>query len=147
MNLFLIHRERETLRDLHSWLTRASMSGVLIVAIVVFPMEIVIMSLCLFALGFSVYILRTLIQLGKKGWVLTYFILIGIPFLVCLIPDESGLAINALWFIPLVLFYFYCWLLRYGVKEWLSDLGDEKAFHLEEKQEGGFDGTWGDKFR
>jgi hypothetical protein len=123
------------------------MSGALILTVAFFPMMAVILALCLFALGFSVYILRTLIQLGKKGWVITYAVMIGIPFLVCLIPDETGLAVSALWFVPLILFYFYCWLLRYGIKEWLSDLGDEKAFQVEEKQTGQFDGTWGDKFR
>jgi hypothetical protein len=92
-----------------------------------------------FALGFSAYILRALIQLGKKGWVITYAILIGIPFLVCLIPDESGLAVNALLFIPLAFFFFYCWIVHNSITEWLSDLGDEKAFNLQQKQEKQFD--------
>jgi hypothetical protein len=105
-------------------------------------MGIALVAVCLIALGFSVYIIRALIHLEKKGWVITYSILMGIPFLFCLIPDESGLAVNALLFIPLALFYFYCWILRYSNTEWLGDLGDEKAFDLQQKQEKQFDGVW-----
>jgi hypothetical protein len=105
-------------------------------------MGIALVAVCLIALGFSVYIILALIHLEKKGWVITYSILIGIPFLFSLIPDESGLAVNALLFIPLALFYFYCWILRYSNTEWLGDLGDEKAFDLQQKQEKQFDGVW-----
>lgn len=146
MNRFQIMREREQLRNLHYWLTRAPMSGVLVFGAFVLEMVIVIVGLCLLALGFSVYILRTLVRLGKKGWVITYAVMIGMPFLVCLIPDETGLAVNALWFIPLALFYFYCWLLRYSVSEWLSDLGDEKAFEVGQESEKQF-GDMLDRFR
>jgi hypothetical protein len=142
MNQFQIMRERERLKNLQYWLTRAPMSGVLLFGGAFFQMGIALMAVCLIALGFSIYILRTLIQLGKKGWVVTYVLLIGVPFFVCLIPDESGLAVNALLFIPLALFFFYCLILRYSITEWLSDLGDEKAFDLQQKQEKQFDTVW-----
>jgi hypothetical protein len=135
MNQFQIQRERVQLKSLHYWTTRAAMSGGLLFSIVAFPMTIVLPALWLIAIGFSVYILRALYLLKKNGWIITYAILIGIPFLVCLVPDESGLAMNALWFIPLALFFFYCWLLRYSITEWLSDLGDESAFELDKKYE------------
>ena len=141
MNQFQMAKEREQLKRLYYWLTRAAMSGALLFSIAAFPMTVVLTCLCLLAIGFSVFILRTLNQLKKKGWMITFAVLIGIPFLVCLVPDESGLAVNALWFIPLVLFYFYCWILRYAVTEWLSDVGEEKAFELDKtygKHIGGF---------
>jgi hypothetical protein len=141
MNQFQILRERQQLKNLQYWVTRAPMSGILLLGGAFFQMGIALVAVCLIALGFSVYIIRALIQLEKKGWVITYAILIGIPFLVCLIPDETGLAVNALLFIPLALFYFYCWILRYSITEWLSDLGDEKAFDLQGKQEKQFYGV------
>lgn len=135
MNQFLIMRERVQLKNLHHWLTLAPMSGILVFGAFIMEMAIIIVGLCLLAVGFSVYIIWNLVKLRKKGWIITYAVMIGMPFLVCLIPDETGLAVNALWFIPLALFYFYCWLLRYSVSEWLSDLGDEKAFELGQKSE------------
>jgi hypothetical protein len=130
MNQFQINREREQLKNLHYWATRAPMSGILIFGVAFFNLAIIITSLCIFSIGISVYIIRSLYHLGKNGWIAAYMVLIGIPFIVCLIPDESGMAVSALLFVPLVLFYFYCFILRYTISEWLSDLGDEKAFEL-----------------
>ncbi len=142
MNQFQIMREHERLKSLQYWLTRAPMSGVLLLGGAFFsngycPRGCLSVCVWLFSVPPSdSYPVR------KKGWVITYTILIGVPFLVCLIPDESDLAVNALLFIPLALFFFYCWILRYSITEWLSDLGDEKAFDLQQKQEKQFDTVW-----
>ena len=146
MNTYQMVRERVRLQNLQYWLTFAGASSILVLSLAIFQMGVVLPVLCLTAAGFSVYILRALIAAGKKGWVTAFGILVGGPFLLCLIPDESGIVVSALWFIPLVTFYFYCWLLRYCVTEWLSDLGDEKAFEHGEKNSKVFDG-FADRFR
>lgn len=135
MNQFQIQSERLKLRNLHYWLTFGGISGILISIVALFQLVLTLIGLSLTATGFSVYILRTLIGLGKKGWVLTYAIIIGIPFLLALILSQSEIIGIAIWFFPLIMFYFYCWLLRYSVTEWLSDLGDEKAFESGQKNE------------
>ncbi|MGA3287291.1 MAG: hypothetical protein ABSD46_07690 [Bacteroidota bacterium] len=135
MNQFQVQRERYKLRSLHYWLTFGGMSGILISSVALFQLALTLTGLSLMAAGFSVYILRSLIVLGKKGWVAAYAIIIGIPFLLAFILSESEILGIAIWFFPLVMFYFYCWLLRYSVTEWLSDLGDEKAFELGQKNE------------
>ncbi len=139
LNQFQINRERAQLQDLRAWATRAPISGLLIFGPVFFGKTVlttlVLTILCLSAIGFSIYLLRSLIQLGKKGWVIAYAVVIGVPFLVLLMPDEADMAIYTLWFIPLVLFYVYCWVLRYAISEWLSDLGDEHAFIPEKKSD------------
>ena len=128
LNPFLVNREREQLKNLRAWATRAPLSALLIFAGVYYDMITILIAVLLIAVGISAYILQTLIRLGKKGWVVTYAILIGTPFLLFLVPDDAGMAVYALLFIPLILFYAYCWILRYAISEWLSDLGDEQAF-------------------
>ncbi len=132
-NPFLVNRERQQLKDLRAWATRAPLSALFIFAGMFYDLLTFLIAVLLFAVGLSVYILRTLLRLGKKGWVITYAVMIGTPFLLFLVPDDAGLAVNALLFIPLVLFYAYCWILRYAISEWLSDLGDEQAFILDKK--------------
>jgi hypothetical protein len=135
MNQFQIQSERLKLRSLHYWLTFGGTSFILISSVALFELTITLTGLCLTAVGFSVYIIRSLIGLGKKGWVVAYTFLIGIPILLALILSESEIMGIAIWFFPLVMFYFYCWLLRYSVTDWLSDLGDEKAFELDQKED------------
>jgi hypothetical protein len=135
MNQFQIQSERIKLRSLHYWLGFSGMSGILIFSVILFQLAIALTALSLVAAGFSVYILRSLIELGKKGWVIAYAIVIGIPIFLALILSESDIIGIAIWFFPLVMFYIYCWLLRYSITDWLSDLGDEKAFELDEKDD------------
>jgi hypothetical protein len=130
MNEFQIQRERDKLRNLHYWLTFSGMGGILICSVIFFPIGIVLPSLFLIAIGFSVYIIRSLNELEKKGWIVTYVIMIGIPSLLAAMSDGSGIMASAVWIIPLFIFYLYNWVLRYSITEWLSDLGDEEAFEL-----------------
>ncbi|MGD0591489.1 MAG: hypothetical protein ABSA44_11955 [Bacteroidota bacterium] len=135
MSQFQIQSERLKLRNLHYWVTFGGSSGILISSVALFQLALTLTGLSVVAAGFSVYILRTLIGLGRKGWVVAYTIIVGIPFLLALVLSQSEVLGIAIWFFPLVMFYFYCWILRYSITEWLSDLGDEKAFELGEKNE------------
>ena len=139
LNPFLVNREREQLKNLRAWATRAPLSALFIFAGVYYDMVTILIAVLLIAVGISAYILRTLIRMGKKGWVITYAILIGTPFLLFLVPDDAGMAVYALLFIPLILFYAYCWILRYAISEWLSDLGDEQAFIPDKKPDQHFE--------
>jgi hypothetical protein len=82
-----------------------------------------------------VYILLSLLRLGKKGWIIAYAIIIGFSCLLALILSKSEIIGAGIWLLPLVMFYFYCWILRYSITDWLSDVGDEKAFRLDQKDE------------
>lgn len=146
LNQFLINREREQLKNLRMWATRAPLSGILIFAAVFFDMTEVLFTLCALAIGFSVYILQSLIRLGRKGWAIAYAIVIGLPFLLLLGSDVPDMMVYALWFVPLVIFYLYCWVLRFAISEWLSDLGDEQAFIPERKPDQHFEDFF-DRFK
>jgi hypothetical protein len=111
------------------------MGGILMCSVIFFPMGIVLPALFLIAIGFSVYIIRSLNELRKKGWIVIYVIVIGIPSLLVAMSDGSGIMASAMWLIPLFIFYLYSWVLRYSITEWLSDLGDEEAFEMEQKHE------------
>src|SRR5437763_1278458 len=109
MNTFQIQSERLKLRNLHYWVTFGGSSGILISGVALFEWVLTLVGLSVVAIGFSVYILRSLFMLGKKGWVAAYAISIGIPVLMALLLSESETIGVAIWFFPLVMFYFYCW--------------------------------------
>jgi hypothetical protein len=127
--------ERLKLRSLRHWLGLSGMSGVLIISAAVVQLANALIALCLIAIGFSFYILRSLIELKRKGWAIAYGITIGIPFVIALVLSGSETVGVAIWFFPLAMFYAYCWLLRYSIIDWLSDLGDVEAFELDNKDE------------
>ena len=135
MNRYQIENERLQLRNLHHWVTLGGMSFIFLPGIRFFSFELIVAGIVLITAGFSVYILLSLYRLGRKGWITAYAIIIGFSFLLALILSDSEIVGAAIWLLPLALFYFYCWILRYSITEWLSDVGDEKAFKLDEKDE------------
>lgn len=132
---FQIQSERLKLRNLHHWVTLGGMSFILLPGAAMFQLASLLIGMSVIMLGFSIYILRALHGLGKQGWITGYAILIGIPFLLALILSGTEILGAVIWLFPLAMFYFYCWILRYSISEWLSDVGDEKAFELDKKEE------------
>ena len=135
MTQFKIERERLQLRNLHYWVTLGGMSFVFLPAVRIFSFELIVAGIILITAGFSAYILLSLYRLGRKGWIVAYTVLMGFSILLALILSDSEIISAAIWILPLALFYFYCWILRYSITEWLSDVGDEKAFKLDKKDE------------
>jgi hypothetical protein len=135
MGQFQIERERLQLRNLHYWVTLGGLSFIFLPAVRIFSLEFLFIGIILIAAGFSVYILLSLLRLGKKGWIIAYAIIIGFSCLLALILSKSEIIGAGIWLLPLVMFYFYCWILRYSITDWLSDVGDEKAFRLDQKDE------------
>jgi hypothetical protein len=135
MNQFEISNEHYKLEQLHYWLTYGIYSGVILFTAIFFPLVFALPVIGLVILGFSAYIIKSLVQLGRKGWIVGYAILISFPLLLAILLSDSEIIGSAVWFMPLCAFYFYCWILRQSVTEWLSDIGDEKAFELRDKHE------------
>ena len=139
MNQFQIENERLTLRNLHYWVTLGGSSFIFLPGVRFFDFGLLLMGMGLIAVGFSVYILWSLFGLGKKGWIIAYAIIIGFSLLLALVLSDSEIIGTAIWLLPLVMFYFYCWILRYSITEWLSDVGDEKAFTFGQKDDNSYE--------
>lgn len=86
------------------------------------------------AVLFMPYMLYVLYKLDKKGWIIFFNILVILPLLVIVVFLNDLLFFAALVQIPLLLFYFYCFLLRFPVNEWTKEM-EWKILRLEKKQE------------
>jgi hypothetical protein len=135
MDKFQIANEHYKLERFHYGLTLVLFSGLLIFTAVILPLVISLPIISLVVLGLSAYVIWSLIQLEKKGWIIGYVVVMGVPVLFAIFLSSSEIVGNAVWFFPLCVFYFYCWILRHSIVEWLSDLGDPKAFELRDKHE------------
>lgn len=80
------------------------------------------------------YMLFVLYKLGKKGWIIFFNILVILPLLVIVIFLHDLMFFAALVQIPLLLFYFYCFLLRFPVNEWTKEMG-WKIYRIEQKKQ------------
>lgn len=89
------------------------------------------------AVLFMPYMLYVLYKLNKKGWIIFFNILVFLPLLVIVVFLNDLLFFAALVQIPLLLFYFYCFLLRFPVNEWAKEM-NWKIYRLEQKKEEDF---------
>jgi hypothetical protein len=135
MDKFQLANEHYKLERFYSWLTYGLYSSVLLLIAIFLPLIVSLPIISIVVIGFSVYIIRTLIQFEKKPWIILYAIIIGIPLLLAVFFSNSEIVGNVVWFFPISMFFLYCVLLRHSIIEWISDTGDGEGFRLREKHD------------
>ena len=95
------------------------------------PIKLAIILIAIAAMLFSPYILYVLIIEQKIGWIITFFSMTLFPLLFIYIFFRKALFYDALVLIPLLLFYFYCYLIKFEVDKWLADY----SWHHERMQQ------------
>lgn len=108
-------------RRLYYWLSYNRFSAVLYGGLFYIPYLLVLVALIVLAVVFAPYVIYVLYENGKRGWLVTFGIVVGIPVVLAFVPTGSGMFNTMLHFLPLLAFYFYCYVLRFSVGEWISD--------------------------
>jgi hypothetical protein len=85
------------------------------------PIGLAIILITTAAILFSPYILYVLIIEKKIGWIITFFSITIFSLIFIYVFFREALFYDALILIPLLLFYFYCYLIKFEVDKWLSD--------------------------
>lgn len=109
------------LRRLYYWLSYQRYTGVLYGGLLFVPWFIILVALIGIAAVFTPFMLFVLYKEDKKGWLIFFFILVGVPVALTFISTGSELLDQILDFAPLLAYLFYCYLLRFSVREWISD--------------------------
>ena len=73
------------------------------------------------AIVFTPYILWVLATGKKYGWLVAYFMMIGLPIVLTIGFVGGSLFVPLIIALPLLMFYAYCWMLRIAVQSWISD--------------------------
>ncbi|MCU0407250.1 MAG: hypothetical protein MUE91_07400 [Ignavibacteriaceae bacterium] len=100
--------------------------------IVVFIPIIILGIIIVAAISFTPYIFYILIKEKRFGWIVTFFAMIIFPLIFGPIIFQDTLAFEASLLIPIGLFYFYCYLIKYSVSKWIKDYNWHKQ--LEEQR-------------
>lgn len=81
--------------------------------------KIVLIALAIAAILFAPYIFYVLINEKRYGWIVTFFAMVMIPLVGGYFIFKDTLAFEASILIPLGIFYFYCYLIKFAVDDWI----------------------------
>lgn len=109
------------LKRLYYWLSYQRFTGALYGGLLFVPWLLILVVLIALAVVFAPYMLFVLYKQGKRGWLIFFVFLIGVPVGMAFVSTGSEPFDAFLDFMPLLAFYFYCYLLRFSVREWISD--------------------------
>ena len=124
------------LRRLYHWLTYNRLTIFLYAGSFFLLPKIILSFLAVLAILFAPYVVFVLYKNGKRGWLLFFAIITGIPTGFAFLHTGNSLLDTALPFFPLATFYLYCVILRYSVADWISDASPigEQQVEYEDKQ-------------
>lgn len=86
------------------------------------------------AIIFTPFMLYVLYKEKKNGWIIFFVILVVIPFILSTILHFTVTFIFPWYLIVLVLFYFYCFLLRMEVNNWMRERRLKLQYLLEKQR-------------
>lgn len=86
------------------------------------------------ALVFTPFMLYVLYKENKNGWIVFFFILIVVPFILSIIFHLTVSFVFPWYLIVLALFYFYCFLLRIEVNNWMRERRSKLQYIIEKQK-------------
>lgn len=97
------------------------------------PWELLSPLLFVLPILFAPYVLFVLYRNGKRGWLITFAVMVVIPILFAFLSTGNIVLDTGLHLLPLLTFYLYCYLLRFSVGEWISDLSSIDQLWIDER--------------
>ncbi len=86
------------------------------------------------AILFTPYMMYVLIKEKRYGWIVIFFFMVVLPYLIVLFINFDNILLTAWLLLPIVLFYLYCFLLKYSVDNWMREYNWEQQL-VEQRKE------------
>ena len=83
------------------------------------------------AVIFTPFMLYVLYTEKKRGWLITFLVMILFPLALAVFTGLSSEVGKMILIITLALFYFYCFLLRFTINDWVQDIDAKQRYQLE----------------
>ena len=115
-------RQKLIMRRLHHTLTYAGSSVVLYVGYPIIGYFIVSIILTVTAIIYTPYLIKTLIALKKWKWVIAFGIMVVVPTILVYVISYKSIFKTVFSFIPLLMFYIFCWILRFSIPGWIEKI-------------------------
>jgi hypothetical protein len=120
-----------TLLRLHKYLNYNFTGAALLIVSYFIYANIIFLTVA--ALVFTPFMLYDLYKENKKGWIITFLVMVGIPFLAFLLIYISTKFNFILVYILIGLYYLYCFLLRLEVNNWVQEDMAKRQYIIEKK--------------
>ena len=104
-----------------------------------------IVMIILAAILFTPYLLYVLIKERRYVWISTFTITVVIPYPILVLILGDYVLLKAWLLVPVILFYFYCFIIKYSVNDWLREYYAHQQLE-EEKKESMLRQTEGEEF-
>ncbi len=137
MDLNIISNERYYLEKLSKGLNFSLSTSLLFLLSWFESIAILLMELA--AAFFGIFMLYVFLRTKKYIWLITFLIFVVLPLIVFVILALKDSSLSFFVFIPLIFFYFYCFVLKLILADQLEELRakDELRVKIEyEKEEG-----------
>ena len=82
---------------------------------------------------FTPYILYVLLKEKRFGWIVTYFIIVIIPAVIAV--TVLGFAYGLIILLLFAPFYFFCFLIKSSVDEWIREYNFQQLYLLQKKEQ------------
>ena len=123
-NYINVNNQRQIfiMRRLHHTLTYAGSSAALFVGYPIIGYFIVLNILIVTAIVYTPYLIKTLIALKKWRWVIAFGIMVIVPMLLVYTISYQSIFRSVFAFTPLLMFYIFCWVLRFCIPDWIEKI-------------------------
>jgi len=88
------------------------------------------------AILFTPYMIYVLIKEKKYGWIAIFFFMVVLPYPILYLILGDYILMPAWMLLPVIPFYFYCFIIKFSVDDWLSEYSAEQQFILQKKEQG-----------
>ncbi len=86
------------------------------------------------ALIFTPFMLYVLYKENQKGWIIFFGVIVIVPLIVLIVISFLDPFLKPAILITIGLFYFYCFLLRFSVNDWLTEIRAKNEYLLEKQK-------------
>lgn len=122
----------DSVRRLRAILWFELSTGVLFILYSLGPLAIALIIIA--SLLFTPYMLYVLFKEKRYGWITIFFFMVVLPYIIILLIFYDFILLTAWLLVPVILFYFYCFLLKYSVEDWLKEYYAHEQYE-EQKRE------------
>jgi len=115
-------KQERMLKRLNHTLTYENATIIMFAGYGMVGLMIILVVLSVIAMAYSIYLIKTLYTLNKTKWLIAFFIMVITPLILKLILPNSIILSTILPSISLLMFYIFCWVLKFYVSKWLEDI-------------------------
>ena len=94
------------------------------------------------AILFTPYMIYVLVKEKKYGWIIMFFLAVVLPYPVLYLIIGDYILLPGWMLLPIIPFYFYCFIIKFSVEDWLREytweqqLVEQRKESEEKKKEG-----------